>query len=130
MTERTKKCRTANIIFAILHFLCVFAPIIGFVIYGYVTGETVEKVCLSMTVVAGILLGVISFITSSSASKNGLNRIVVWVLIIGIMFCLEDLRVFIFIMAATSILDEAVIVKLKDRYEELYRTNKEIDKRL
>lgn len=129
MSERTKQCRFLKNLFGLLHFLCLFGPLLYFVPYGYVTGETVQKVALSMTVIVSVVLAVISLIVSVTA-KAGLHRCVMWFLIAGVLFCLKEVQVFIWIMCVTSILDELIFVKLRDYYKAALISNKEIDRRV
>lgn len=129
MSERTKQCRFLKNLFGLLHFLCLFGPLLYFVPYGYVTGETVQKVALSMTVIVSVVLAVISLIVGVTA-KAGLHRCVMWFLIAGVLFCLKEVQVFIWIMCVTSILDELVFVKLRDYYKAALISNKEIDRRV
>jgi hypothetical protein len=107
----------------------LFGPLLYFVPYGYVTGETVQKVALSMTVIVSVVLAVISLIVSVTA-KAGLHRCVMWFLIAGVLFCLKEVQVFIWIMCVTSILDELIFVKLRDYYKAALISNKEIDRRV
>ena len=53
-----------------------------------------------------------------------------WILITGVLFTLKEIQVFIWIMAATSIVDELVFTKLKDYYKAALISNKEIDRRV
>lgn len=128
-SERTKQCRTLTNVFSIFHFLCLFGPLLYFVPYGYATGETVEKIAMSFTLIASVILVVISVLVSVTA-RAGLHRCIMWVLITGVLFTLQEIQVFIWVMAVTSILDELVFVKLKDHYKAALISNKEIDRRM
>ena len=129
LSKRTKQCRLLKNIFSILHFLCLFGPLLYFVPYGYATGATVEKVAMSFTVVASVVLALISMLVSVTA-KAGLHRCIMWTLITGVLFTLQEIQVFVWIMAVTSILDELVFTKLKDHYKAALISNKEIDRRV
>ena len=129
LSKRTKQCRLLKNIFSILHFLCLFGPLLYFVPYGYVTGANVEKVAMSFTVIASVVLALISMLVSVTA-KAGLHRCIMWTLITGVLFTLQEIQVFIWIMAVTSILDELVFTKLKDYYKAALISNKEIDRRV
>ena len=129
VSDRTKQCRILNIIFGILHFLCLFGPLLYFIPYGYITGETVEKIGMSFTIVTALILSMISIIVSVTA-RAGLQRCIMWVLIAGVLFCLKEVQTFIWIMAVTSILDELVFTKIKDHYRAALISNKEIDRRM
>lgn len=129
VSDRTKQCRLLKIIFGFLHFLCLFGPLLYFIPYGYVTGETVEKIGMSFTIIASVILAVISILVSVTA-RAGLHRCIMWILITGVLFCLKEIQVFIWIMAITSILDELIFTKLKDHYKTALISNKEIDRRM
>lgn len=127
-SERTKQCRILTWVFEALHFLCLFGPLFYFIPYGYITGETTEKIVMSFTVIASIIMIVISLLVSVT-SRAGIHRSVMWLLIIGVLFALQDMKAFIWIMAITSILDEMVFTKIRDYYKTALISNKEIDKR-
>lgn len=116
-------------IFSILHLVCLFGPLLYFIPYGYITGETVEKICMSFTVIVSVVLAIISLLISATA-RAGLHRCILWSLIIGVLFCLQEVQVFIWIMAVTSILDELIFVKVKDYYKAALISNREIDRRI
>lgn len=128
VSERTKQCRTLKNVFSLLHFLCLFGPLLYFIPYGYVTGETVEKICMSFTIILSIVLAVVSILVSVTA-RAGLHRCIMWALVIGVLFCLQEIKVFIYIMAITSILDELIFTKVRDHYKAALISNKEIDRR-
>lgn len=129
VSDRTKQCRTLKNVFGVLHFLCLFGPLLYFIPYGYVTGETVEKIGMSFTIIASVILAVISILVSVTA-RAGLHRCIMWVLISGVLFTLKEIQVFIWIMAITSILDELVFTKIRDHYKAALISNKEIDRRM
>lgn len=127
-SERTKNCKRLYIILVIIHMLCLFGPILYFVPYGFATGEPKQKIGLGFTVIVSLCLAVLAII-SDAKTRSGLAKTIMWILIIGILFCLTKVKTFIYIMAVVSILDEMLIVRLKTRYKNLYLTNKEIDRR-
>ena len=129
VSDRTKQCRTLKNVFGVLHLLCLFGPLLYFIPYGYVTGETVEKICMSFTIILSVVLAVISILVSVTA-RAGLHRCIMWVLIAGVLFCLKEIQVFIWIMAVTSILDELIFTKVRDHYKAALISNKEIDRRV
>lgn len=127
-SERTKQCKAMKSIFGLLHFLCLFGPLLYFIPYGYVTGETVQKIGMSFTIILSVILAVISIIVSVTA-RAGLHRCIMWVLISGVLFALKEIQIFIWIMAITSILDELVFTKIYGYYKDCLLANKEIDRR-
>ena len=127
-SKRTKYCKAMKNIFGLFHFLCLFGPLLYFIPYGYITGETVEKIGMSFTLILSVILAVISIIVSTTA-RAGLHRCIMWALIAGVLFCLKEIQVFIWIMAITSILDELIFTKVRDYYKAALIANKEIDRR-
>lgn len=127
--NRTKQCKKLKNIFSLLHFLCLFGPLLYFIPYGYITGETVEKIVMSFTIIVSAIL-VVTSIVVDTVHKAGLHKCIMWALIAGVLFCLNEIKTFIWIMCIVSILDELVFVKLRDHYKFLTKTNKEMDKRL
>ena len=128
VSDRTKQCKILTVIFEILHFLCLFGPLLYFVPYGYATGAVVEKIAMSFTVITSVILALISILVSVTA-RAGLHRCIMWLLITGILFTLPEIQTFIWIMAITSILDELVFTKIRDHYKAALISNKEIDRR-
>ena len=128
VSDRTKQCRTLKNVFGLLHFLCLFGPLLYFIPYGYITGEAVSKIGMSFTIILSVILAVISILVSVTA-RAGLHRCIMWVLISGVLFCLKEIQVFIWIMAITSILDELVFTKIRDHYKAALISNREIDRR-
>ena len=128
VSDRTKQCKILTTIFGVLHFLCLFGPLLYFVPYGYATGAVVEKIAMSFTVIASVILALISIIVSVTA-RAGLHRCIMWILITGVLFTLPEIQTFIWIMAITSILDELVFTKIRDHYKAALISNREIDRR-
>lgn len=128
-SKRTKKLKIAAIIFGILHLLCLLGPFLYFLPAAFINGETVSKIVLGFSVVTSLILATVSLIIGVK-NRAGLHRGIMWLLIAGILFCLESVKPFIWIMAIVSIVDELIFVKLKDKFKTAAATNKEIDKRL
>ena len=128
-SKRTKKMVGWGIVFTILHLLCVVGPFLYFLPMAFITGAVVSKIALGLTTVTSLILAAISLLMDVK-HRAGLHRGIMWLLIAGILFCLEAVKPFIWIMAVVSILDELVFVKLKDHFKAAAATNKEIDKRL
>ena len=129
VSDRTKHCRTMKNLFEVFHILCLFGPLLYFIPYGYITGETVEKIGMSFTIILSIILAVISIIVNVTA-KEGLHRCIMWSLIAGVLFCLKEVQAFIWIMCIVSILDELLFTKVRDHYKAALISNKEIDRRM
>jgi hypothetical protein len=131
MSERTKSLAIKKVIISTLHYLCMFGPIISFVIYGFCssTVENGNKVILTLLSVTGIILALISLVVNLKY-RAGIQRTVMWVMTLGILNVLNNASTFIWILAITSIIDEILFVPALDKLKRLVETNKEIDRRL
>lgn len=128
-SERTKQCKRLSILFLVLHVLCLFGPLLYFIPYAYIVGEVGRKLVLSLFLIVALCLSVIAII-SDAKTRGGLVKSIMWTLIIGISICLQEVKVFIYIMAIVSVIDELVIVRLRALYKDAYASNKEIDRRM
>lgn len=128
-SSSTKKARIAAFIFGALHLLCLLGPFLYFVPIAFLTGVLVTKVALSLTVVTSLILAAFSLLMDVK-HRAGMHRGIMWLLIAGVLFCLEAVKPFIWIMAIVSILDELIFVRLRDKFHNRALINKEMDKRL
>lgn len=128
MTERTKQCKNLHIIFTIIHFICMFGPLLYFIPYAYSIGGTGRKVGLSLFIVVALCLSVFAIIADAK-TRGGLAKTILWTIIMGVCLCLTEVKTFIYVMAIVSILDELVFTKLSVKYKDAYAANKEIDRR-
>lgn len=127
-SDRTKQCKKLVILFSILHFLFLFGPMLYFIPYAFITSEPGNKLVLSIFLIAGACLSLVAIFTDVK-HRSGLTKTMMWVLIIGISICLQEIETFVYIMAIVSIIDELVIVRLKEKYKVALAANKEIDRR-
>ena len=128
-SERTKQCKRLSILFLVLHILCLFGPLLYFIPYAYVVGEVGRKLALSLFLIVALCLSVVAII-SDAKTRGGLAKSIMWILVIGISICLQEVKVFVYIMAIVSVIDELVIVRLRAKYKDAYAANKEIDRRM
>ena len=127
--NRTKHCRNMKWLFTFLHILFLFGPFLFFIPYAFGTGETAEKVVLTMTMVVSLIVLVISIIVDIT-HRAGLHKAVLWMLVGGVIVCIQGIETtFIWIMVAVSLLDELLITPLAAHYKAALIANKEIDKR-
>lgn len=128
-SERTKQCKRLSVFFLIFHILCLFGPLLYFIPYAYIVGEVGRKLALSLFLIVALCLSVVALI-SDAKTRGGLAKSIMWILVIGISICLQEVKVFVYIMAIVSIIDELVIVKLRAKYKDAYAANREIDRRM
>lgn len=123
-SEATKNNRIAYWILTIVSWLLVFAPLIAYAIYGFIIGAPQEKATLGLTLIAAIFLTVISIIFKKQI------RSTIFILIIGIYICIDNILPTILIISVCTIIDEFIITPLQKVYHNKLTINKEIDKRL
>lgn len=126
-SKRTKKATIACIILSILHALCLLGPFLYYLPAAFIAGEIVEKISLGLSTILCIVLALISLVVDTR-HKAGLHKSIIWVLILAITLSFAHIRPFIYIMAGVSILDELILVPLKEHFRAIKITNKEIDK--
>ena len=128
MNKRTKQCKNLVSLFNVLHFLCLFGPFLYYIPTAFVEGQPGEKLALSLTMVVSLILAAF-VILADAATRGGLIKSIMWSLLLGVCFCLPQVETFVYIMAIISIIDELVIVKLRNHYKTALIANKEMDRR-
>ena len=125
MTKITKDYKTKWMICRFLSILMTIGPLAYFFVKAYIDGEVgvTQKMTLGIcTVVCAILI-----IINITAKKS--LRSPIYIIIIGIYVCLDNLMLLFIVMAATTILDEFIFSPLASKFKNQYTINKEIDKR-
>lgn len=124
MSKETRKYKNLSILFLALSILVLVAPLAYYSIVGFIEGETTEKFTLGMTFVIASILFVINILFKFHI------RSTIWVLVLGIYFCLDNILPLIFMVAIGNILDEFLFTPLHKHYKSKASINKEIDKRI
>lgn len=119
----TKKYKTKLNICRLLSFTLTVLPVIIYAIMGFMQGSTGEKVSLGVCVVLALI-----FVLINVMFKYHI-RSTLWVLLIGIYVCIDNIIPLLIIMATTTIIDEFALVPLINKYKNKYVINKEIDLR-
>lgn len=120
----TKKYKTLYLIFRIISMLVVFGPLVAYIIMAFNDGSATEKFTLGSTVVICIILTVINVVAKQNI------RSTIWILVLGVYFCLDDIQPLLICIATATIIDEFVLTPLYKSFKNKYTINKEIDKRL
>lgn len=124
MTDTTKKYKRLKIFLTILDILIICLPLFVYIIIALATNTTVhQKVGLSLSLITALILVLINILLKMNI------RCTIWIVLIGIYYCVDSIMPLIFMIAITSVLSEFIIVPLKKKYSNLYVINKEIDKR-
>lgn len=124
MSRETRKYKALSTLFLALSILLMVAPIAYYSIQGFIQGETTEKFTLGITFVIACILFVINIMFKFHIKST------IWILVLGIYFCLDNILPMIFILAIGNILDEFVFTPLHKHFKNKAIINKEIDKRI
>lgn len=123
LNERTKKAKNKYIFFKTLSICLTFLPLVVYVIIAFVKGAPMEKFTMGCMVTLALV-----FVALNVIMKYNI-RSTIWVLILGIYLCLDNITPLLIIMAVSTILDEFIVSKLAVKYKNQFVINKEIDKR-
>ena len=119
----TKKYKIKLNICRLLSFTITVLPVIIYTIKGFMDGSIGEKVSLGICIILALMFMLINVMFKYHI------RSTLWVLLIGIYVCIDNIIPLLIIMAATTIIDEFVLVPLINKYKNKYIINKEIDLR-
>ena len=119
----TKKYKIKLNICRLLSFTITVLPVIIYTIKGFMDGSIGEKVSLGICVTLALIFMLINVMFKYHI------RSTLWVLLIGIYVCIDNIIPLLIIMATTTIIDEFVLVPLINKYKNKYIINKEIDLR-
>ena len=126
MTETTQKYKTTYWILFCISILLNFLPLIIYIIKGYASIEVSEarKVTLTMTMMIALLLSIYNILAKRHM------RSVIWILLLGVYFALQEIELLLLLMAICTIVDEFIVEPLMKKYKLKWKTNCEIDSRL
>lgn len=123
MTEVTKKYKNLKTIFTIISIGLNVLPILIYAVLGFINGEVHQKLTLGCMVTLALLFVAINVIFKYNI------RSTLWVLLIGIHSCINNIVPLLMIMASCTIIDEFIISPKRKKYLNLQTINQEIDKR-
>ena len=123
-SEITKKYSALSIVFFWASIICVCTPLIVYTVIGFINGETTEKVSLGLCFSVAAILTVINLVFKYHI------RSALWILVLGIYMCLDNIQVLLVLVACTTILDEFVFTPLHKNFKNKATINREIDKRV
>lgn len=122
-SDITKKYQRLSILFQCLSILVLVAPLAYYTILGFINGETTEKLTLGITFVIAAILFIVNVLFKYHI------RSTIWILVLGIYFCIDNILPLLFMVAIGTILDEFVLTPLHKSYKNKCTINREIDKR-
>lgn len=124
MSAITKKYTRLACLFWLLTFMCVYAPLISYAVAAFVNAEVEQKATLGITLVVAAILTAINVIAKYHI------RSTLWIVLLGIYYCMKEIMPLLLIIAIGTILDEFVFTPLYKSYKNKARINREIDKRV
>lgn len=122
-SDITKKYQRLAILFQALSIIVLVAPLAYYTILGFINGETTEKLTLGITFVIAAILFIVNVLFKYHI------RSTIWILVLGIYFCIDDILPLLFMVAIGTILDEFLLTPLYKSYKNKCTINREIDKR-
>lgn len=124
ISKVTKKYKTGYIIFSILSVIAFAAPTLWYVIQAFLTtGITTEKVALAGSIMVVLIMSVVALVTKAAPRSR------IWIILLGLIICLENIETALIWIASTQILDELVLCPAKKFFKDRMVINKQIDKR-
>lgn len=121
----TKRYRIIAFLLLITTILLNVGPLAVYSIIGLIEANlVVEKVALSCTIFVVLILSAVAWVNKTTMRSR------VWVIILGLYFCLDYFIVPLLIIAITQVLDEWIVSPARKHYKNKYIINKEFDKRM
>lgn len=121
----TKKYK---LIAAILTLACILlnvAPLFTYSIIAVCQADlVVEKVGLVCSVFVVLIMTLISLVNKTAMRSR------IWIVLLGLYFCLDYILTPLIIIAICQVVDEMIVSPLRKHYHNKYTINKEIDKRM
>lgn len=119
----TKKYKKYARLTGILSLAITLAPVMGFVIAAFIQGSSAQKLSLGLLTTVAIILTAFNIIMKINM------RSTIWILLLGIYICLDNIMPVLLTIAIGTIADELVLTPLHKKYKQLAIINSEIDKR-
>ena len=111
MTKLTRNYRFISILLVVCSILLNVAPLGTYAIIGLSEANLVtEKVALVSTVFVVLILSVIAWVNKTTMRSR------IWVVILGLYFCLDNFLTPLIIIAITQVVDEWLISPLCKYY--------------
>lgn len=123
MSDITKKYTKLSHLFATLSIVLTIFPIFVYVILAFAKGQVQQKMTLGITVTISLLLVAINMVFKYHL------RSTLWILTLGIYFCIDNIMPLLLMVAIGTIVDEFILTPLHKSYKSKANINKEIDKR-
>lgn len=120
----TEKYKRLALLFTCLSILLVVGPFLYYVITALVgTALVVEKVALASTLV------IVGIMTVVSMANKTVMKSRLWILLIGLYVCLDNIMTPLIIVAVCQVLDELIAAPLAKHYRGKLTISKTMDER-
>ena len=125
MADITKKYKKRAKILSILSFIVLFVPLIVYIVMAFANGDITvsKKVVLGFSLIFALVLTIINALTKFRI------RSTIWIILLGIYYCLNNILPLLLMIAIGTITDEFILTPLQKKNKRLYEINNEIDKR-
>lgn len=123
MSDVTKKYKNRARWCSIISVSLIVIPLLVYAVLGFINGTIGEKVSLGLTLILCLIFTLIN-----SVFKYHI-RSTIWILLLGIQICLNNITSLLTIIAISTMLDEFVFTPLAKKYKQKYVINNELDKR-
>lgn len=124
MSNITRKYTNLYWLFRSISLLVLITPLIVYGIMGFIEGDVTEKFTLGMTISIAAILVALNILFKYHI------RSTIWIVVLGIYFCIENIMPLLLCIAIGTILDEFIFTPLYKSYKSKATINKEIDKRI
>lgn len=120
----TKRYRILHLIFTITSLLLNIFPFTFYVIKGLLSDSTtVEKVTLTSTIFIVLVMTLVSLVNKKAMRSR------LWILLIGIYICLDNILTPLLFIAICQVIDEVIISPLARTCRVKKMIHREMDKR-
>ena len=123
ISKRTHKYKSISIWTGIIQALILYGPLIYFLTDGFMNGTVAQKFTMSTFAVIAVILSLLNILLKMHI------RSTIWIILIGLSFCITAIQPVIIVLGAASIIDEFILTPIKDNAKRKYEINKEIDLR-
>lgn len=122
-SDLTKQYKKKALLFRGISIISMLIPCAYFVTVGFINGEPHEKIGLGISMLVAIILTLTNIVLKTSLRSR------LWIILLGVSFCLDSFRTLIWMMCISTLLDEIVLTPAANYYKNKTLISKEIDKR-
>lgn len=122
-TDVTKKYKKIYLCCSITSWIITLVPLIVYVVKAFIEGSIVNKLSLGLMLTSAIILTLINLVAKMHLKTP------IWMLVIGIYFCLDNIMPLLVILVLSTMIDELILTPMAKNYKNKFIINKEIDQR-